>query len=460
MTGRQPEAASVAGPVQGGRGWAFGSPVDAGEFGCVTEEFLLEGVARRYAPVPGSVVGRDGRWSAEPGEPAAYRTRMYVVRPSDPARFNGVVVVDWLNVTAGFDLGAPSRHELANGFAWVGVTTQAVAINGQPSLAPGMPGTTGLPSIDPGRYATLHHPGDAYSYDIFTQAARTVGPGRALDGVDPLGGLSPRLVIAVGASQSAARLGSYINLVDDRERFFDGFFLLVHWGLCPYPPDQPMMATFAPLGDGFHGGSSAIHDRGRVPILVLNSESETLHNVPVRQPESATFRLWEIAGAAHTGDLPDLTQTLARDGMALFAPLEGVNTIDWTWVRNAALEHLVRWAGGGAPPPTFALIDASLADGIGHDEYGNATGGIRVPDLEAPTATHSGTRPGNPIAALVGQSTPFMPEQIAARYRDADDYLRQWDAAVERAREQGLVLDGDLEPLRQRARTIRAQLWR
>ena len=67
MTGRQPEAASVAGPVEGGRGWAFGSPADAGEFGCVTEEFLLEGVARRYALVPGSVAGRDGIHTDESG---------------------------------------------------------------------------------------------------------------------------------------------------------------------------------------------------------------------------------------------------------------------------------------------------------------------------------------------------------------------------------------------------------
>ncbi len=452
MTDQRTRAATASGPVTGGRGWAFGSPPDAGDYGYVIEEFLLDGVAQSYEPVQPAAIGRDGRWAVRPGERAGYRTRMYVARPADPARFNGVVIVTWLNVTAGYDLGAPSVHEMRGGYAWAGVTAQAVAVNGQPALAPGFPATPGLPRIDPGRYGTLHHPGDRYSYDIFTQAARAVR--------GSLGGLTPRLVIASGASQSAARLGAYINMADDQERCFDGYFLITHWGLCVYPPDQPLMVTFGPLGDGLHGGSSAISDRGRVPILVLNSESETLHNVPVRQPDSPTFRFWEIAGAAHVGQVPDLTPMQAREGLPVFPPAENANTIDWTWVRNAALDHLARWADAGTPPPSFPLIEASLDAGIHHDDTGNAAGGIRVPELEAPTAVHSGTRPGNPLEALIGQTVPYPPGQLAARYAGAASYLREWDAAVDRARGRGLVLDADLEGLRQRGRKTAADLWR
>jgi len=105
------------------------------------------------------------------------------------------------------------------------------------------------------------------------------------------------------------------------------------------------------------------------------------------------------------------------------------------------------------------LIDASLDAGIHRDETGNATGGIRVPELEAPVATHSGSRPGNPLAALIGQSVPYPPARLAARYPDADAYLRDWDAAVDRARDQGLLLDTDLEELRQRGREVAAGRW-
>jgi hypothetical protein len=210
---------------------------------------------------------------------------------------------------------------------------------------------------------------------------------------------------------------------------------------------------------GYHGGSSAINDRGRVPVLVLNSESEALHNVPVRQPDTPTFRFWEIAGTAHTGDSPDFTPLLERDGLPVFPPAPDANAIDWRWVRNAALEHLVRWSDGGPPPPSFPLIDASLDAGIHRDATGNAAGGIRVPEVEAPVAAHSGSRPGNPLAALIGQTVPYPPERLAARYPDADAYLRDWDAAVDRARAQGLLLDTDLDDLRQRGRKIAAGLW-
>ncbi|NJO35269.1 MAG: hypothetical protein HC869_21435, partial [Rhodospirillales bacterium] len=44
---------------------------------------------------------RDGHWAAEEAGQADFRTRMLVYRPKDPARFNGTVILNWNNVTAG-----------------------------------------------------------------------------------------------------------------------------------------------------------------------------------------------------------------------------------------------------------------------------------------------------------------------------------------------------------------------
>jgi hypothetical protein len=114
-------------------------------------------------------------------------------------------------------------------------------------------------------------------------------------------------------------------------------------------------------------------------------------NLTVRQPDSATLRFWEMAGTAHAGSQigAELDEILARDGVGALLQRDVVNTIDWSWVRNAALEHLVRWAEGGEAPSSFPPVDASLAGGIHADDAGNATGGIRLPDLEVPTARHS-----------------------------------------------------------------------
>ena len=48
-----------------------------------------------------------------------------------------------------------------DGFAWVGVSAQQVGVDA-------------LKAADPSRYGSLSHPGDSYSYDIFSQAGQAV----------------------------------------------------------------------------------------------------------------------------------------------------------------------------------------------------------------------------------------------------------------------------------------------
>ena len=77
-------------------------------------------------------------------------------------------------------------------------------------------------------------------YDIFTQAGRLVKTGDQR----LMGGLKPNIVIASGASQSAMRLGSYINAAHSSSKVFDGFYLIVHWGICPPIDEIPLMGLF------------------------------------------------------------------------------------------------------------------------------------------------------------------------------------------------------------------------
>ena len=64
---------------------------------------------------------------------AQYTTRAVVMRPIDPHRFNGTVVVEWLNVSGGADAGPDwilAHNELIReGFAWVGVSAQKVGVD-------------------------------------------------------------------------------------------------------------------------------------------------------------------------------------------------------------------------------------------------------------------------------------------------------------------------------------------
>lgn len=139
----------------------------------------------------------DGTYALEPDTSAEYKTRIVVRRPSDPAKFNGTVLVEWLNVSGGLD-AAPDYTYLHDeivrqGYAWVGVSAQRIGINGG-TVAVGIPlaekfgAGKGIATLDPERYGTLNIPGDAYSYDIFTQVGRALrSPGK----VDALGGSTP-----------------------------------------------------------------------------------------------------------------------------------------------------------------------------------------------------------------------------------------------------------------------------
>ena len=85
------------------------------------------------------------------------------------------------------------------------------------------------------------------------------------------------------------------------------------------------------------------------------------------------------------------------------------------------------------------------------DEHGNAIGGIRWPDLEAPLGTHVGESPEGGLTELMGVSTPFAPEKVRALYPDHDAWFAQYKAATERLVQAQVVLPDDAEKMLARA---------
>jgi hypothetical protein len=179
----------------------FASNHDLPTHGFVEQEFYLQGMANRYN-TPSLMTGT----IIDSGHP--YLTRMLVRRPADPKQFNGTVLVEWLNVTNGFDADNTWffswEHILKEGYVWVGVSAQEVGVARLQTWNP-----TRYGSLDVTQGGTIT--GDDLSYDIFSQAGQAA---RQPMGVDPLGGLKARRVIAIGESQSASRLATYINSIN------------------------------------------------------------------------------------------------------------------------------------------------------------------------------------------------------------------------------------------------------
>ncbi len=129
---------------------------DIASLGYADDEFFVSGSASCYAPV--GELGSDGRWDAAPSDVADYTTRIVVLKPSDVTKFNGTVVVEWLNVSAGIDAPAiwfmAHRELVREGYAYVAVSTQQVGIEGGASLGMDM----SLKKQDPERYWHLEPP--------------------------------------------------------------------------------------------------------------------------------------------------------------------------------------------------------------------------------------------------------------------------------------------------------------
>jgi hypothetical protein len=440
----------------GSRGYPFGLTLeDLAAHGYRADELFLEGVATRYRTAPGTELGPDGRWSAEPSETAPYRTRVLVYRPIDAGRFNGTVVLHWNNVTAGYDLfGGDTPEVFAGGYAFAGLTTQHVGIHGLPA-AP-----QGLRAWDPERYGTLSITSDDDSYDIFTQAARAVGPDRDRT-TDPLGGLDVERVVAMGSSQSAGRLATYVNAIQPLARVIDGFLLFIYFGsgtplavgdevVNIVNPSEPFDARAALRG------RNHLRDDLDVPVMVVNSELEAISCQPVRQPNTERFRYWEAAGTCHVSQQSmDLrAPRFERDfGTALPMP-PNVNHISMTPLYDAALHHMHEWLTTGQAPPAPPLIDfGGDPPEVVRDEHGIARGGIRLPQVEVPIAQNSAIPVADDIfSVLYGSSVPFPADRIRALYGDASTFLTRFEAAARAAEQAGVLLPRDIPGLVDEAR--------
>ena len=71
-----------------------------------------------------------------------------------------------------YEFGFAGPEIVRAGHTWVGVSAQWAGIVSAPALVDVGGGLVeALQDADPDRYGDLHHPGDAFCFDIFTRAA-------------------------------------------------------------------------------------------------------------------------------------------------------------------------------------------------------------------------------------------------------------------------------------------------
>ena len=435
-----------------GAPWLLGTTLfQLKDFGYEQSEYFIKGKAHSYASA--EPLTSDGRWNVEPVDEADFKTRIVVYRPTDPARFNGTVLIEWLNVSGGTEASSEwimgHTELIRSGYAWIGVSAQKAGIDGAGVTV--LPVSLALKKINPLRYRTLVHPGDKYSYDIFRLAAKAV---LQPQNFKPLGDLEIERAIAAGESQSADYMLTYVNAIAPRENLFDAYMIhsRLH-GSAPLVPEAESVTL-----DLASRASVQVRGDLDVPVLMLQTETDmtVLGAYPDRQPDTDLFRLWEVAGTAHAdryvgslgltdrGDNPKVANVVeTRYAIPLLAKCDKpVNSGPQHFAVNAAISALDGWLRTGvAPTPADRFVFDDTAALI-RDWVGNALGGIRSPYVDAPIAALSGEgQTGSLFCSLYGTTKLFDSATLASLYPDHETYVKAVRGSVDAAVEKGFLME-------------------
>ena len=390
------------------------SALDLAAHGYTEEEFFIAGTGNVYSQ-PYLATGL----IESSGHP--FKTRLIVRRPP-PQAFNGVVVVEWLNVTGGpdkdIDWWQSGEHLMRSGYVYVAVSAQQMGIDTMADW-----GSARYGGLDMTAAGTVDN--DALSFDAFSAVGRVIfrrGEESGPDTADILDGLRAEQIIATGHSQSASRLASYINSIHPLEPIFDGFMV--------------------------YGGG--------VKIFKLMAETDMRRRAADPQPDSDNFRQLEVTGSSHV-DVPfEIEYAKARNLMAGL-PLENVqpretdcelppfSTVPFRDVMNAAFEHLVNWIRDEIPPPIAPRLQVAQAlpsVEFARDRFGNVLGGIRLAEHAVPTAKNTGMNSGtgNRFCFLYGSHEAFSEAQLRNLYSSREKYVQAVTRVVQENLTDGYIL--------------------
>ncbi|UCE87723.1 MAG: hypothetical protein JSU66_08465, partial [Deltaproteobacteria bacterium] len=268
--------------------------------GYVEEEYLVSGTATLFNYAHNPPLGPTDITPIQ--EDVPYTTRMIVRRPEKKGHFNGSVVIEWWNSSAGFDTAPvwdPSADYFArNGFVYVGVTNSTTSLGflvGGCSLLGVLPPTCGT------RYATLSLPENGLAFEMVSQIANLL---KSRSPENPLpSGFDVERIYHAGQSQQGGSMVTYASAFHFDVN--DGYFVQqaatarpINFGpACgavgspPYPDCTPRL----------QGGDRLVRTDLPVPVYHGNTETDisNLFGIVGRQDDTPTFRYYEVAGGGH-----------------------------------------------------------------------------------------------------------------------------------------------------------------
>ena len=433
-------------------------PVDLATRGYLEAELLVSGYANVYD------------W-AEAGSAAAvtvrnadipYTTRILVRRPTDVRKFSGRVVVELLNPSGQYDFaplwGFSHEHFLRRGDVWVGVTVKPVAAATLQKFDAVRYGALGFALRQP---ADCTDPADAengLAWDAIAQVGALL---RSSSKENPLLDLNPQRVIAAGYSQTGGYVITFANALHAGLRLGDGAPIFNGYLNAAGATAAPIRQCAAPLAAGDARRNMRARD---VPYVAVMTESDFNRALPAADDSDAAAdvsRRYEIAGAAHSGPFAAGLPAPADLALVGFAvPPENLcreprSDFPLGYAFNAIWQQFDELLLLKQPMVTVPRIDTDAAHAPLLDANGNARGGWRLPQIEVPLARYAGhstpqdgSARATSVCALTGAMQRFEPAKLKTLYRDRNEYLRRFNAAVDQALQGRLLVKEDADAIR------------
>ncbi len=207
-----------------------------------------------------------------------------------------------------------------------------------------------------------------------------------------------------------------------------------------------------------------------MPVVHAISETdiEILFGTVGRQPDTPTFRYYEIAGGSHLtvhkdvevipagllGPVPIFLEDLCE--FPINSTADGPVFVSYAF--NALWENMEKQVRKGREPPAGVLMDV-LGDVVQRDEHGNGLGGIRLPALTVPIATYTPGNQGDPglgailrsignlACGLASTVTVFDFEKQQELNPNHGSYVSSVVHAANDLRSEGFLLSADREKI-------------
>ena len=246
-------------------------------------------------------------------------------------------------------------------------------------------------------------------------------------------------MLAVGESQSAFTLTTYVDGVQPLTHEFDGFLIHSRAG-APAPLGAP--GAGIDIAGSLSGKPTIIRTDQEVPVILVETETDVLGVLGYYPAQQADNRASAPVGGGRRRARRQVPGRLGRVHVRLRRADQPGPAELRARIRRQPLEHLGRRWRRAAEAARLAIDTSGAAPSYVLDPVGNVKGGVRTPVLDAPVDVLSGlpAPKSSVICLLSGTTTPIPADRLATLYPSRAAYLTAYTKATDAAIKAGFVL--------------------